>query len=404
VRNIAVVTVARSDYGIYLPVLREIEAQEDLGLHVIAGGMHLSPEFGMTVRGIESDGFDVEECVEMLLSSDSPLGVSTSIGLGVIGFAQAYARCRPDLIVVLGDRFEMHAAALAALPLRIPLAHINGGELTEGAMDDALRHSITKLSHLHFVTTETYARRVMQLGEEPWRVFVTGAPSLDNLRTFEPLDRRDLEAHIGLPLDQPPLLITYHPVTLDEEGGEHWQVAELLSALRDFDRPLVFTMPNADAGGRAIAATIGEFIGRQRRARLVVNAGTRVYFSLMACAAAMVGNSSSGIIEAASFGLPVVNIGSRQRGRLRAENVIDVENDHGGIADGIRRACDPAFRERLRDMPNPYGSGEAARHIVHVLRTMPLDARLIQKRFFDAVDARFPDAAVINLLQDVGRL
>lgn len=395
-RTIAVATVARSDYGIYLPVLREIEAQPGLRLRVIAGGMHLSPEFGMTVESIEHDGFDVVERVEMQAASDSPLATAAAIGLGVTGFAQAYARCRPDVLVVLGDRYEMHAAALAALPLRIPTAHVHGGELTEGAIDDALRHCITKLSHLHFVSTESYARRVMQLGEEPWRVFLTGAPSLDNLRTFEPLSRAEVEARVGMTLETAPLLVTYHPVTLDAVGAEQWQMTELLAALRESGRPVVFTLPNADAGGRAIAEMIGTFVEHEPRARLVANAGTTLYFSLMASAAAMVGNSSSGLIEAASFGLPVVNVGSRQAGRVRAANVIDVDYDRHAIAGGIRRALEAPFRERLLSMPNPYGRGVAARDIAYVLRTVPLDARLLQKRFFDAVGNEFSNYSVVN--------
>jgi UDP-hydrolysing UDP-N-acetyl-D-glucosamine 2-epimerase len=400
-RTIAVATVGRSDYGIYLPVLREIEADPDLRLRVVAGGMHLSPELGMTVRSIERDGFDVAERVEVQAASDSPLDIAAAIGLGVSGFAQAYARCSPDLLVVLGDRYEMHAAALAALPLRIPTAHIHGGELTEGAIDDALRHCITKLSHLHFVSTETYARRVVQLGEEPWRVFVTGAPSLDNVRTFEPLSRVEIEARVGMRLETAPLLVTYHPATLEPTGGELWQMAELFAALRDSGRLVVFTLPNADAGGRAVAEMIGAFVEREPGARLVANAGTSLYFSLMTCAAAMVGNSSSGLIEAASFGLPVVNIGSRQSERGRAANIIDVDYDRYAIAGGIRRALEGRFRDRLRRMRNPQRRGIAARDIVHVLRTVPLDARLLQKRFFDAVGSEFSSDSMLNPLKDV---
>jgi UDP-N-acetylglucosamine 2-epimerase (non-hydrolysing)/GDP/UDP-N,N'-diacetylbacillosamine 2-epimerase (hydrolysing) len=402
-RTIAVATVGRSDYGIYLPVLREIDRQPDLKLTVVAGGMHFSPEFGMTVLSLEHDGFDVAERVEVRATSDSPVAVAEAIGLGIAGFAQAYARCRPDLLVVLGDRYEMHAAALAALPLGIPTAHIHGGELAEGAIADALRHCITKLSHLHFVSTETYARRIVQLGEEPWRVFVTGAPSLDNLRTFEPLSRAEVEARVGMALDTAPLLVTYHPVSLEPAGAELWQMAELFAALRDSGRPLVFTLPNADAGGLAIAEMIGAFVEREPGARLVANAGTTLYFSLMSCAAAMVGNSSSGLIEAASFGLPVVNIGSRQSGRVRADNVIDVNYDRYAIAGGIRRALEPPFRDRLREMLNPYGRGVAAQDIVHVLRTVPLDARLLHKRFFDAAGGEFSSHAVVNPLTDVQR-
>ena len=381
-RTIGVVTVARSDYGIYLPVLRQIQADSDLRLHLFVSGMHLSPEFGLTVRAIEADGFEVGERVEMLLSSDSPEGIAKSIGLGTIGFAQAYARYRPDILLVLGDRFEMYAAALAALPFKIPVAHIHGGEVTHGAIDDALRHSITKLSHLHFVATETYARRVAQLGEEPWRITVSGAPGLDNLHAIRLLTIEELGARYSLCLQPPPLLVTFHPASLEHEQTE-WQIGELLAALDDAGLPAVFTLPNADTGGRVIHRMIAEYVGERPSAWLVDNLGTQAYFSLMAVAAAMVGNSSSGIIEAPSLGLPAVNIGTRQAGRVRGANVIDVGYERAAILEGIRQAVRPEFRESLRQMQNPYGCGRASGKIVERLKTVPLDDNLILKRFYD---------------------
>jgi len=261
-RSIGVVTVARSDYGLYLPILRCIQADPILQLKLFVSGMHLSPEFGLTVKMIEADGFDIAERVEMLLSSDSPEGIAKSIGVGVIGFAQAYSRQRPDILLVLGDRFEMYAAVLAALPFKIPVAHIHGGEVTHGAIDDALRHSITKLSHVHFVSTEEYARRVMQLGEEPWRVIVSGAPSLDNLKTVNLFTTQELEAQYDIRLQPPPLLVTFHPVTLEYERTE-LQISELLAALADSALPVVFTQPNADTSGRVIHRMIAEYVRTQ---------------------------------------------------------------------------------------------------------------------------------------------
>ena len=382
-RTIGVVTTARSDYGIYLPVLRRIQADPGLRLQLLVTGMHLSPEFGLTVRTIESDGFEISERLEMLLSSDTPAGVGKSMGLGLIGFAEAYARGRPDILVVLGDRFEMHAAALAALPFKIPVAHIHGGELTRGAIDDALRHCITKLSHLHFVATQEYARRVEQMGEEPARVFVTGALSLDNLDSVSLLTTAELEAKFGLHLGSPPLLVTFHPVTLEYEQTE-WQTQELLAALETVDQPVVFTLPNADTNGRVIIRLIEAFVRTHPQAQIVENLGTQGYFSMMRLATAMVGNSSSGIIEAPSFGLPVVNIGRRQAGRMRAKNVIDVDHERAAIDSGIRRALSPAFREGLRGLINPYhAGGDAAGHIVERLRTAMLDNRLLCKAFHD---------------------
>jgi UDP-N-acetylglucosamine 2-epimerase (non-hydrolysing)/GDP/UDP-N,N'-diacetylbacillosamine 2-epimerase (hydrolysing) len=384
-RTIGVVTVGRSDYGIYLPVLRCLQSDPELRLRLFVGGMHLSPEFGLTVRVIEADGFDIAARIEMLLSSDTPEGIAKSIGLGIVGFAQAWSQNRPDVLLVLGDRFEMMAAALAALPFKIPLAHIHGGEVTQGAMDESLRHSITKLSHLHFVATEESGRRVAQLGEEPWRITVSGAPSLDNLNRVPLLPAGELEVRFGLRLEPAPLLVTFHAVTLEYEQTE-LQTVELLTALAASGLPVVFTMPNADTNGRIIIRLLKEFVRTHPTAQWVDNLGTEGYFSMMACAAALVGNSSSGIIEAASFKLPVVNIGSRQCGRTRPANVIDVGYAGAEILQGIRRAVAPAFRAGLRDLVNPYGQGQAAPKIVAALKQVELGDRLLRKRFCDVAN------------------
>lgn len=394
-RTLGVVTVARSDYGIYLPILRKIQADSELQLRLIVSGMHLAPEFGRTVEAIEADGFEIAEKVEMLVASDTPEAVAKSMGLGAIGFAQCYARFRPDILLVMGDRFEMHAAALAALPFKIPVAHIHGGELTQGAIDDALRHSMTKLSHLHFVSTEEYARRVVQLGEEPWRVTVSGAPSLDNLQETKLLSVAELEAKFVLRLNQPPLLVTYHPVTLEHEQTEQ-QTTELLAALSTFDIPLVITAPNADTGGRVVMRLIKDYVEAHDAAQLVDNLGTQAYFSLMAIAAAMVGNSSSGIIEASTFKLPVVNIGNRQKGRVRGTNVIDVGYGRIEIIAGIERALHPDFRASLSSMINPYGDGAASARVIARLKEVPLDNHLLTKQFHDIkIDASTERGAVI---------
>jgi len=382
VRTIGVITTSRADYGIFLPILQRIQADPELQLHLMVTGMHLSAEFGLTVREIEADGIEISERVEMLLSSDTPEGIAKSMGLGTMGFAQTYARFRPDILVVLGDRFEMHAAALAALPFKIPVAHIHGGELTQGAMDDALRHSITKLSHLHFVAAEDYRRRLLQMGEEPWRVIVSGAPSLDNLHDIKLLDRREVEEQFDLHLGSNPLLVTYHPVTLENEDTV-WQVEKLLEALPEFNLSVVFTAPNADTNGQVITRMIEEFLGNNPKAQMVKNFGTQGYFSLMEHAAAMVGNSSSGIIEAPSFGLPVVNIGTRQQGRMRGKNVIDVGYGRDEIIEGIKKALAPEFRENFCRLPNPYGDGHASEQIVNHLKGVSLDHSLINKRFVD---------------------
>jgi UDP-hydrolysing UDP-N-acetyl-D-glucosamine 2-epimerase len=381
-RVIAVATVARSDYGIYRPILRLIAADPELTLRILAGGMHLSPDFGMTVNEIEADGFVVAERVEMLLSSDSPEGVAKSTGIGLVGFAQALARVRPDILLVLGDRFEMFAAAAAALPFHIPTAHIHGGESTEGLIDEAIRHSITKMSHLHFASTATYARRIEQLGEEPWRVLVSGAPGLDDAMAASPLSRDELAARCDIDLTQSPLLVTLHPVTLEHERTPY-HVSELLAAVDEVGGPAIFTYPNADTSGRLIIQRIEEFCATRPWAGAVANLGSDGYFALMRVAAAMVGNSSSGIIEAASFGLPVVNIGNRQRGRLRPANVIDVDYPRESIVAGIRRAVSSEFRVSLAGLTNPYGDGHASERIVAKLKEVPLDDTLLLKRFHE---------------------
>lgn len=381
-RTIGVVTVARSDYGIYLPILRRIEAEPELELRLLVSGMHLSPEFGMTIASIEADGFRAHDQIEMLVSSDTPEGIAKSMGLGTIGFAQSYARSRPDILLVLGDRFEMHSAVTASIPFQIPVAHIHGGESTEGINDQQFRHSITKMSHLHFVSTDTYRNRVIQMGEEPWRVTVSGAPALDNLISLPILDRQSLEAESGLDISASPLLVTYHPSILEPEDTRN-QMEELLAALEQVGLPIVFTYPNADAEARLITQMIHDFADHYNQCQIATNLGTQAYFSLMALAKAMVGNSSSGIIEAASFGLPVVNIGNRQLGRISAENVSNVGYDRSDILQAIRYSIEPTFRSKIKGMVNPYGDGHAANVIVKRLNTVPIGLELLRKPFHD---------------------
>lgn len=388
-KTIGVVSVARSDFGIYRPLLRRIQSDADLQLRLYVAGSHLAPEFGLTVREIESEGFSIFRRIETLLASDSPEGIAKSMALGTAGFAQAFSADRPDLLVVLGDRFDMYPAALAALPYKLPVAHIHGGELTAGAIDDALRHSMTKLSHLHFVSTEEYARRVRQLGEEPWRITVSGALGLDNLRDIKLLSRDEVEQRWKLRLGIPFLLATYHPVTLEYEQAET-QTREFLRALEAIQMPAVVTLPNADTNGRIIIQLLREFAAAHPRIQIVDSLGTQGYFSLMGLAAAMVGNSSSGILEAASFKLPVVNIGTRQLGRCRSRNVIDCGYGHEEIGRALRKALDGEFRRGLLDLANPYRMNRpAADIIVDRIHTTPLDARLTRKAFVDSHEGAF---------------
>jgi GDP/UDP-N,N'-diacetylbacillosamine 2-epimerase (hydrolysing) len=378
-RAIGVVTVSRSDWGHLRPVLAEIRRDPALRLSLFVAGMHLEPRFGLTVEAIEEEGWPIADCVRMREEDDSPQGVAAAMGRGVEGFGRAYARHRPDILVVLGDRFEMLAAAAAALPFALPVGHIHGGEESEGAMDNQIRHAITKLAHLHFATAEAHVTRLARLGEEPWRIHLVGAPGLDRLRHFVPLTREELARALGLDLAQRWLLVTFHPVTLEyRETTAH--VTELVEALEKTDGQIIATYPNADTAGRLIIERLEELAARQPRVRLARSLGERLYLSLLRHADVMVGNSSSGLIEAPSFELPVVNVGNRQRGRLRGANVLDVACERGEILRGIEAALSRGFRTRLRGTANPYGDGHAAPRIVRVLRTVALDARLIQKR------------------------
>jgi UDP-hydrolysing UDP-N-acetyl-D-glucosamine 2-epimerase len=381
-RKIGIVTTSRADYGLYLPLLKRIADHPDLSLSLYVSGMHLVPEYGNTIRMIEEDGFPMTACIPMMLATDSPLAISKSMGIGTMGFAQAFAEYRPDIMVVLGDRFEMHCAAVAAIPFRVPIAHIHGGELTYGAIDEQFRHSLTKMSHLHFASTETYAKRIIQMGEEPWRVIVSGAPGLDNILAIPLLSKNELTKKYNIVFSRPVILATFHPVTMEIEGTEEY-ITNLINALVSCKKcQIVFTYPNIDTSGSIIIDKIRAFAQDFPNVVIVENFGQQGYLSMMAYVAAMVGNSSSGIIEAPSFKLPVVNIGARQEGRMKGINVIDTDYSAGDIARGIKKALSRKFRASILDMTNPYGDGKSSDRIVSVLSEMDLN-RLIPKKFHD---------------------
>jgi len=378
-RTIGVVTVSRSDYGHLRPVLAALQTAPDVSLQVYVGGMHLSPRFGHTVDTVAADGWPIAARVDMLEPGDAPEAIGVSIGRGVGGFARVYAEHRPDLLVVLGDRFEMLAATMAALPFALPVAHLHGGEASEGAIDNQIRHAITKLSHLHLVSADAHARRVEGMGEERWRIYTVGAPGLDRIRTTRMLPRDELARRLGVSATGRWLIVTYHPVTLEyRDTAAH--VDALVAALEKTDATLLVTYPNADTAGSVIIERLEEFAARCARVRLVRNLGDDLYLSVLAAADAMVGNSSSGLIEAPSFALPVVNVGRRQQSRLRGANVIDVGDATDEILAGLETALAPGARDRLRGTPNPYGDGHAAERIVRVLREVELGAPLVVKR------------------------
>jgi len=384
-RKIAVITGTRAEYGLLYWIIKSVYEDKELELQLIVTGMHLSPEFGMTVKEIEKDGFPIAEKVEMLLSSDTEIAIATAMGIGMIGFAKAYERLRPDIAVVLGDRFEILSAVAAATPFRLPVAHIHGGEVTEGVMDDLFRHAITKMSHIHFTATDEYKKKVIQMGELPENVFCFGAPGLDNIYKLDLIDKEELYQELGLPFETKVGVVTYHPVTL-EKGTAELQISELLQALRSFpDIYWVFTLPNADTGGRIIAKLINNFArNNPDKGKVFTSLGRVRYLSLLKHASVMVGNSSSGIIEAPSFELPVVNVGDRQRGRVRAQNVIDVlDCKEEAIALAVDKAISSVFKASLKGLKNPYGNGIASAKIVKNLKTIPLSEKLIKKRFYE---------------------
>ncbi len=381
-RKICVVTGTRAEYGLLRRVMEGIRASSELELQVIATGMHLSPEFGLTYREIEQDGIGIDKKVEMLLSSDTPVGLTKSMGLGLIGFGDALQQLRPDLLFVLGDRFEIFSAVAAAMVARIPIAHAHGGEATEGLIDEAIRHSITKMSHLHFVATESYAKRVIQLGEHPDRVFVVGGLGVDAITKLKLLDRPTLEASLGFQLGPRNLLVTYHPTTLENSTTRH-QMTELLAALDLLvDTHLIFTMPNADTDGREVFGMIERFVANHANARAYTSLGQLRYLSCIPHVDGVVGNSSSGLTEVPTFAKGTINIGDRQRGRLKGESVIDCPPKRGAITAALHHLYSQEFNKKLQTARNPYGDGGASERIVGKLTKISL-VGILKKRFFD---------------------
>jgi UDP-hydrolysing UDP-N-acetyl-D-glucosamine 2-epimerase len=385
-KSVCVVTGSRAEYGLLHWLLHDLREDPEFDLQLVVTGMHLAPEFGSTVRDIEKDGFAVTRRVEMLLSSDTPAAVAKSVGLGVMGMSDALDQMKPDIVVLLGDRFEIFAAAQACLIHNIPIAHIAGGDTTEGAIDEAMRHAITKMAHVHFVTNEQSANRVRQLGEDPRHVHMVGSPGLDHLRRQGLLDRASVESRLDRKLAERNLLITFHSVTLDLDYGNR-QFGELLAALDGLDPSIYlwFTQPNADTGGRMMAETLNEWVAaRADRARVYTSLGQELYMSLMANVNAVVGNSSSGLYEAPSLGIATVDIGDRQRGRLAATSVLRCAPDRGPIREAILHAmsldCSGAV--------NPYGDGHATTKIVDVLRSLPPASDLLRKSFHPFEGAR----------------
>lgn len=381
-RKICVVTGSRADYGLLRWVMEGIRSHTDLHLQVLVTGMHLSPEFGLTYREIEKDGFKIDQKVEMLLSSDTPEGIGKSIGLGIIGYTEALSRLSPDIVLLLGDRFEIFGVSTAAMVARIPIAHLHGGEATEGLIDEAIRHAVTKMSLFHFTATEAYRRRVIQLGENPQRVYAVGAVGLDSLVELQLMSKQDLETSLGIKFREKNLLVTFHPVTLGKNQGTT-ELEALFSALDEWrDVGLIFTLPNADTEGRQLVNMVHDYVADHANASCFTSLGQLRYLSCMNVVDGVVGNSSSGLIEAPSLCTGTVNIGERQDGRIRADSVIDCSATPASIGTALVQLFSSEFQKKLPSVRNPYGMPGASKKIVNILAAASLDGALM-KRFFD---------------------
>ena len=381
-RKICVVTGTRAEYGLLYWLIKEIEANKDLELQLIVTGMHLSPEFGLTYKEIEKD-FKINKKIEMLISSDTAIGISKSMGLAQIGFTEAYEELKPDILVVLGDRYEIFSAVSAAMIANISIAHLHGGETTEGAFDESIRHSITKMSHLHFTATEEYRNRVIQLGEEPNRVFNFGGMGIENIKRLKLLSKEEFEKSIEFKLNKKNILVTFHPVTLENSTAKE-QFQELLDAIDELeDTNIIFTKANSDTDGRVINQMIDEYVAKNSEKSIeFASLGQLRYLSALQYIDAVVGNSSSGLLEAPSFKIATINIGDRQKGRIKAISVIDCEPKKEEISKAFEEIYSKEFQEKLKSVENPYGENSPSKQIVEVLKNVNL-ANILKKSFYD---------------------
>lgn len=386
-KRIGIMTGTRAEYGLLKPLMQEINKDNDLELYLIVSGMHLSPEFGMTYKEIEEDGFQINAKVEMLLSSDSPVGISKSIGLGIIGFADEFQRADLDMLILLGDRYEALSAAISAMVMRIPIAHLHGGELTEGAIDEGIRHSITKMSYLHFTSTEQYRNRVIQLGENPERVFYVGALGVENIKKINLMTKEELERSIHFEIDENTVVVTYHPVTLENNTVEE----QFLNLLKVLDRNpkirMIFTKANADTNGRIVNELIDKYAAQNsERACAFMSLGQKRYLSALKYCRIVIGNSSSGIIEAPSFGKPIINIGDRQKGRICADSVINCGYTQQEIQQAMETALTEEFENKARNCRNPYEKENTAANIISVIKDYLLNDKIkLKKGFYDII-------------------
>lgn len=384
-KKACIVTGTRSEYGLLKPLIKRIKEDNELQLQLVVTGMHLSPEFGLTYKEIEDDGFQIDEKVEILLSSDTEVGISKSMGLAMIGFADAFERLKPDMVILLGDRYEIFAAASTAMVSRIPISHIHGGETTEGAFDEGFRHSITKMSYLHFASTEEYRKRIIQLGEEPNRVFNIGAIGIESIKDLKLLSKEELENSINFKINKHTALLTFHPVTLERNTSEN-QFEEILNALDKVDNlRIIFTKANSDTNGRIINKMIDEYVkNNEKKAVAFTSMGQLRYLSAIKYVDLVIGNSSSGIIEAPSFNVPTVNIGDRQKGRIQGNTVINCDPKEEEIIKAINLGLSDEFNNKIKSSKNPYGDGNVSLSIIKEIKELLLlDSISIKKKFYD---------------------
>lgn len=378
-RKVLVVTGTRSEYGLLYWTMKEIQNDKDLQLQLVVTGNHLVKEYGYTVEQIKKDGFLIDEEIDMIINSEKKSSIAKSMGIELIQMAQCFDRLKPDILLILGDRYETFVAAACAMMMNIPIAHMNGGESTEGAVDEQIRHAITKMSHIHFPGAEYYKERIIKMGEEPWRVYNVGQAGIENIKRLKLMEKSQLEVELNISFNKPVFLITFHPVTLDVENTEN-QISNLLDAIKDFNAKYIFTYPNADFGSKIIIDKINYFAKENNNAYIFYSLGQKRYLSLLKYANVMIGNSSSGIIESSIFKLPVVNIGDRQKGRLRNNNIIDVGYSKEEIECAIDKALfSKKFKESLNCIKNVYGDGNVSKRIANVLKSINIDEKLLRK-------------------------
>ena len=379
-RKILVVTGTRSEYGLLHNTMQEIKNSKELELLLIVTGNHLVSSFGNTVEEIRKDGFKIDDEIDMIINSDKKSALIKSMGLEMIQMAQSFDRLKPDILLILGDRYETFVAATCAMMMNVPIAHMNGGESTEGAIDEQIRHAITKMAHIHFPGAQFYKDRIIKMGEEAWRVFNVGQAGVENIKRLKLYSKQEIEKQLSIEFNKKIFLITFHPVTLESENVET-QIDSLLSALKDFDAKFIFTYPNADFGSKTIIDKINTFVQRNKHAYVFSSLGQRRYLSLLNYADIMIGNSSSGIIESSTFKLPVVNIGNRQKGRLRSNNIIDTGYSKKEIVAGINKALfDEKFKLALNDIENIYGDGTTSHQVTQILKTIDIGKKLLEKK------------------------